>query len=171
MTAAVVNVSTLNVTESIGTTNGNTSAGGQSLTGVDSGVSTPVIGTATQTVTQPSATPKQAAPTLVGSGDPAGGSFVSLAAGAPGAGSAAGSSTDQPAAQTQSSKSSGKTSPAPTINWDTQIDVTGSLASSTVTSPTWVDDFLNHLGQSETQRNPNAAIKVRPTSAGVAGHA
>jgi len=171
MTAAVVNVSTLNVTESIGTTNGNTSAGGQSLTSVDSGVSTPVIGTTTPTVTQPSSDQKQAAPTRVGSGAPASDPFVSLAAGAPGAGSAAGSSTDQPAAQTQSSKSSGKTSPAPTINWDTQIDVTGSLASSTVTSPTWVDDFLNHLGQSETQRNPNAAIKVRPTSAGVAGHA
>jgi hypothetical protein len=33
-------------------------------------------------------------------------------------------------------------------------------------SQDWVDDFLNHLGQNATQRNPNAGISVRPTVAG-----
>jgi hypothetical protein len=32
-------------------------------------------------------------------------------------------------------------------------------------SQDWLDDFLNHLGQNETQRNPNAGIRVRPTMA------
>jgi uncharacterized repeat protein (TIGR01451 family) len=33
-------------------------------------------------------------------------------------------------------------------------------------SQDWVEDFLNHLGQNATQRNPNAGISVRPTAAG-----
>jgi hypothetical protein len=33
-------------------------------------------------------------------------------------------------------------------------------------SQDWLDDFLNHLGQNQTQRNPNAGISVRPTAVG-----
>jgi len=32
-------------------------------------------------------------------------------------------------------------------------------------SKDWLDDFLNHLGQDETLWNPNAGIRVRPSSA------
>ena len=33
----------------------------------------------------------------------------------------------------------------------------------------WMDDFVNHLGRSETQRNPNAALRLQvPTSVNIA---
>ena len=33
----------------------------------------------------------------------------------------------------------------------------------------WMDDFINHLGRSETQRNPNATLRLQvPTSVTVA---
>jgi hypothetical protein len=32
----------------------------------------------------------------------------------------------------------------------------------------WLDDFLVHLGQNESLRNPNAGIRVRPNGGGAA---
>ncbi|HLF11268.1 MAG TPA: hypothetical protein VJA26_08635, partial [Gammaproteobacteria bacterium] len=55
----------------------------------------------------------------------------------------------------------------PIIDWESsRISALDQLntASSKATSD-WLDDFLNHLGQTELQRNPNAAIRVRPASA------
>jgi hypothetical protein len=157
MPATVVNLSTLSVTESTGKANGSTvNAGGQTAILVDPvvGVNTSVTNTAI-----PATQPTSSQP--VGSG-----SFVSVNAGTAGAPSATGASSDQPAALAEKSKPS-----APTINWDKPIDVTAYQTSALSSTPAWVDDFLNHLGQTETQRNPNAAIRVRPTPAGVAGHA
>jgi hypothetical protein len=31
----------------------------------------------------------------------------------------------------------------------------------------WLENFLNHVEQNQTQRNPNTGISVRPTAAGV----
>lgn len=107
---------------------------------------------------------------LVGGG--LGGSFVSLAAGAAGGRPAAVvASSDEPATQQHTSRSSKEIGAAPTINWDNRIDGAGIPApGAAVGSPAWLDDFLNHLGQSEAQRNPNAGIRVRPTPV-TAGHA
>jgi hypothetical protein len=38
------------------------------------------------------------------------------------------------------------------------------LASATDESQDWLNDFLNHLGRSEAQRNPNAGLRIRPSS-------
>src|SRR5262249_7295132 len=56
--------------------------------------------------------------------------------------------------------------PAPSggvqIAWNSsEAGVIGGKQSSTA-SADWLDDFLNHLGKNETQRNPNAAIRVQP---------
>ena len=159
----VVNSSTLDVTGSIGKANVNSgNAGGQTAILVDSvvGVNTSVTDTVIPTKTPAS------------DGQPPGGdSFVSATAGTASAAAAAGASSDQPAAQAEKASFSTKDSSAPTINWDKPIDVTAYQTSALASTPAWVDDFLNHLGQTETQRNPNAAIRVRPTSAGVTGHA
>jgi hypothetical protein len=56
---------------------------------------------------------------------------------------------------------------APTIDWSgtgTLDQLDSSKGSND--SEGWLDDFLNHLGQNATQRNPNAGISVRPTAAG-----
>jgi hypothetical protein len=96
-----------------------------------------------------------------------GGSFVSLAAGAR---PAAVASSNEPVAQPQASRPSTESGAAPTINWDNRIDVAGNLAPSPAAgSPAWLDDFVNHLGRSEAQRNPNAGIRVRPAPV-AAGH-
>jgi len=92
--------------------------------------------------------------------DDIGGSFVSLTAG-PGGGRSAAS--DEPATPAHTSRPSEQDDAAPTINWDNRIDVAGNLASGPAAgSPAWLDDFLNHLGRSEAQRNPNAGMRVRP---------
>jgi hypothetical protein len=50
---------------------------------------------------------------------------------------------------------------APVIDWGSSaLDRLSVL--STGTSSMWLDDFLNHLGQTDRQRNPNAGIRVRP---------
>ncbi|HKS61475.1 MAG TPA: hypothetical protein VJT13_07250, partial [Xanthobacteraceae bacterium] len=161
----VVDPGTLNVTDSIGVTKGNgVKASGQTTNpanpglGVDNGAKASAA-TATPTATQPS----DAQPAV-------GGSFVSLA-GTAGTASATGVPSDQPAAQQQASVSSAKVSPAPTIDWSKPIEMTVNQAAGPVISPVWIDDFLNHLGQSEKERNPNAAIRVRPASTSVANHA
>jgi hypothetical protein len=149
----VVNSSTLDVTGSTGKANVNSgNAGGQTAILVDSvvGVNTSVTNTAIPT---------------------GGDSFVSVTAGTASAASATAASNDQPAAQAETSKSTAKGSSAPIIDLNKPIDVMAYQTSALSSTPAWVDDFLNHLGQTETQRNPNAAIRVRPTSAGVAGHA
>ena len=54
----------------------------------------------------------------------------------------------------------------PVIDW--QGSSLGPLDQHNVVSPKatsdWLDDFLNHLGKTEAQRNPNAGIRIRPTS-------
>jgi len=161
MPTTVVNASTLDLTESAGKANGNSgvkanvnsgNTGGQTAILVDSvvGVNTSVTNTAIPT---------------------GGDSFVSVTAGTASAASATAASNDQPAAQAETSKSTTKGSSAPIIDLNKPIDVMAYQTSALSSTPAWVDDFLNHLGQTETQRNPNAAIRVRPTSAGVAGHA
>ena len=51
----------------------------------------------------------------------------------------------------------------PVINWDskffdtTQKDTKPTRSGDT---PSWAVDFVNYLGQSETQRNPNAGLRV-----------
>jgi hypothetical protein len=58
------------------------------------------------------------------------------------------------------------------INWDNGLDAVDHLASGPSNgSQEWLDDFLNHLGQDQSQWNPNAGIRVRPMSVSVAGQA
>ncbi len=97
-----------------------------------------------------------------------GGSFVSLAAGRR---PAAVASSEEPGAQQHTSRPSEEDGVAPTINWDNRIDLAANLAPSPAAgSPAWLDDFLNHLGQTEAQQNPNAGMRVRPAPV-TAGHA
>jgi hypothetical protein len=81
---------------------------------------------------------------------------------------------DTSAAERPSSRPSNPASEPPSMNFDNRIDALDRLASgSSAGSQDWLNDFLNHLGQSETQRNPigqsetqrnpNAGIRVRPT--------
>jgi hypothetical protein len=58
---------------------------------------------------------------------------------------------------------------APIIDWGTdRAGAWKGLASGSDQSQDWLDDFLNHLGRSEVQRNPNAGIRVRPSIANAA---
>jgi len=51
------------------------------------------------------------------------------------------------------------------INWGNDLDSVQHLAAGPSNgSQEWLDDFLNHLGQDETQWNPNASMRVRPMS-------
>jgi hypothetical protein len=78
-------------------------------------------------------------------------------------------SSDPPVVEAHSSRPSDQASAKPTINWDSAFDVVADSSSvSAVGSPEWLDDFFNHLGQSEAQRNPNAGIRLRPSPAVVA---
>jgi hypothetical protein len=56
---------------------------------------------------------------------------------------------------------------APIIDW--QSSTISPLDQRNTASPKatseWLDDFLNHLGKTQVQRNPNAGIRVRPTGA------
>jgi hypothetical protein len=52
---------------------------------------------------------------------------------------------------------------APVINWDDNLG-DPQVSSGSSNGKDWLDDFLNHLGQDESQRNPNAALRVRPGS-------
>src|SRR5262249_34671075 len=94
-----------------------------------------------------------------------GGSFVSLAAGT----RPAAAENDEPATPQHTSRPSKEDTGVPTIKWDnSDDDAAENLASDPAAgSPAWLDDFLNHLGQTEAQRNPNAGIRVRvPVAAG-----
>jgi hypothetical protein len=72
-------------------------------------------------------------------------------------------SADPPAADRPSSLPINQGGGKPTINWDNTIDGLGNSSSAPAAgSPEWLDDFLNHLGQSQAQRNPNAGIRLRP---------
>ena len=77
--------------------------------------------------------------------------------------------SDEQAPPQHTSRPSKKDSAVPTIKWD-NLDDSGAEnlgTSLAVGSPAWLDDFLNHLGQTELQRNPNAGIRVRvPVAAG-----
>jgi hypothetical protein len=55
---------------------------------------------------------------------------------------------------------------AAVIDWGSAGLGTSNQLGSSDESQDWLDDFLNHLGQNQTQRNPNAGISVRPTAAG-----
>jgi hypothetical protein len=59
----------------------------------------------------------------------------------------------------------GNTTPA--IDWSNPvIDASGQRkAGRGAPSSAWLGDFLNHLGQSETQRNPNLGIRVQMEAA------
>jgi hypothetical protein len=51
----------------------------------------------------------------------------------------------------------------PVINWDNQFfDTTkkGVKSARPADKPLWAEDFVNYLGQTETQRNPNASLRV-----------
>jgi hypothetical protein len=51
----------------------------------------------------------------------------------------------------------------PVIDWNGVSDQVNTV--STKETSVWLDDFLNHRGQTALQRNPNAAMRVRPASA------
>jgi hypothetical protein len=55
---------------------------------------------------------------------------------------------------------------AAVIDWGSAGLGTSNQLGSSDESQDWLDDFLNHLGQNQTQRNPNAGISVRPNAAG-----
>ena len=94
------------------------------------------------------------------------GSFVTLGSGAPVNAPPAGE--DAAGAGQQGSRANPSATPngagAAVIAWNAERNAAvDGLASGT--SQDWLDDFLNHLGQNETQWNPNAGIRVRPTAA------
>jgi Ca2+-binding RTX toxin-like protein len=103
----------------------------------------------------------QPPPISVRGGD-LGGSFVSLAAGLGGGTSASNAVADDAPAAPHSSHHA---SQAPAIKWDNTLDDVANLSAGPATgSQEWLDDFLNHMGQSQTQWNPNAGIRIRPAN-------
>ncbi|HEX2136568.1 MAG TPA: hypothetical protein VHG30_11795, partial [Microvirga sp.] len=110
-----------------------------------------------------SGAPPQSAPPMSST---AGGSFVDLTAPASRAASqsAATAAIEATGHQHRSSRAPASKPSAPTINWGSSQ--TGALDHLDVGSPhgtsAWLDDFLNHLGTTQAQRNPNAGLRVRP---------
>ena len=51
------------------------------------------------------------------------------------------------------------------IAWD-PVALNSSTADADAAGPAWLEDFLNHMGQDEAGRNPNASIRVRPSGGG-----
>jgi hypothetical protein len=51
------------------------------------------------------------------------------------------------------------------INWDSDglSSLDNRLSASAEGSKDWLDDFLNHRGQTGQQRNPNVGLRVLPT--------
>jgi hypothetical protein len=93
-----------------------------------------------------------------------GGSFVSLTGGKASGHPVAAADVDAPPPERHSSRPSDRGDAAPIINWDNRIDAVGEVARGpSAGSQEWLDDFLNHLGQNESQRNPNAGLRVHPT--------
>jgi len=54
------------------------------------------------------------------------------------------------------------------INWDRDGLGSSQLSASGEGSKDWLDDFLNHKGQTGQQRNPNTGLRVVPTGTGMA---
>jgi hypothetical protein len=78
-------------------------------------------------------------------------------------------SAEPPVVERHSSQPADQGGTKPTINWDNTFEgVANSSSVPAVGSSEWLDDFLNHLGQSEAQRNPNAGIRLRPSPSVVA---
>ncbi len=52
---------------------------------------------------------------------------------------------------------------SPVINWGTDFNAKGDWIKPVKAekTPTWLGDFINHLTQSEAQRNPNASLKLQ----------
>jgi hypothetical protein len=96
------------------------------------------------------------------SGGDLGGSFVSLSGGEASASSPA-ADDDSPASRRSSHiAAAGET---PSIKWDNTLNDVASLSSGPAAgSQQWLDDFLNHVGQSQTKWNPNAGIRIRPAN-------
>jgi hypothetical protein len=53
---------------------------------------------------------------------------------------------------------------APVIDWSAQAGAPGfggqAEANTGFGKPTWVDDFVNNAGKSDSERNPNAKIRI-----------
>jgi len=100
-----------------------------------------------------------------------GGSFVSLSASLTGGQDEnAAAEGDLPGPAPHSSRTADKAKETTSINWGNDLDAVQHLASGPSNgSQEWLDDFLNHLGQDETQWNPNASMRVRPTSLTISG--
>jgi hypothetical protein len=115
--------------------------------------------------------PMAVSPRGNGQSDDLGKSFVSLSASLSGstAAGAAATQDEQANAEHHSSRITDGTKETK-INWDNGIDAVDHLASGPSNgSQEWLDDFLNHLGQDQSQWNPNAGLRVRPMSVSVAG--
>jgi len=51
--------------------------------------------------------------------------------------------------------------PAPTLVWENPVvAVPPVMHSAAEVAPAWVDDFLNHSGKTEQERNPNASLRI-----------
>jgi hypothetical protein len=51
--------------------------------------------------------------------------------------------------------------PAPTLLWENPLVAAASVVHSAPSAaPVWMNDFLNHLGKSEQERNPNASMRI-----------
>lgn len=51
--------------------------------------------------------------------------------------------------------------PAPMLVWDAPLVAPVTVVhSAPAAAPAWMDDFLNHLGKSEQERNPNASLRI-----------
>jgi hypothetical protein len=94
-----------------------------------------------------------------------GGSFVSLTGGKATGQQAATADVDTPSPERHSSRPSDRGDATPiVINWDNRVEAVAQVTSGpSAGSQDWLDDFLNHLGQNGTQRNPNAGLRVHPT--------
>jgi hypothetical protein len=45
--------------------------------------------------------------------------------------------------------------------WENPMAATAAVVHAVPSSsPAWMDDFLNHLGKTEEQRNPNASLRI-----------
>jgi hypothetical protein len=50
---------------------------------------------------------------------------------------------------------------APSFVWENPMAATAPVMHSVPASaPAWMDDFLNHAGKTEEQRNPNASLRI-----------
>src|SRR5262249_30391375 len=71
---------------------------------------------------------------------------------------------DQPEAQRSRPSGVVAAGKVPAIDWDSDRGGALDQLTSSQDSRDWLDDFLNHLGQNAGQRNPNAGIRVQPST-------